>query len=104
MCRVSNSSCCSYTDETGRIKKDLAEIWKRILGQVTLEDDLGFENNNHITITIQPIMLTLRLANWTWITKLFIVVVFVINVCTITWCMFQCCSFWSSLWATAKYK
>ncbi|NXJ18741.1 ERVV2 protein, partial [Dicrurus megarhynchus] len=24
MCRVINTSCCSYVDETGRIKKDLA--------------------------------------------------------------------------------
>ncbi|NXP38511.1 ERVV2 protein, partial [Leiothrix lutea] len=24
MCRVTNTNCCSYIDETGRIKKDLA--------------------------------------------------------------------------------
>ncbi|XP_017584300.1 PREDICTED: syncytin-1-like [Corvus brachyrhynchos] len=99
MCRVINTSCCSYIDETGRIKKDLAEIWKQtqILDQVTLEDDsLGFENNNHT--------LTSQFPKLIWIIQLFILVVFVVSVCIMTWCMFRCCSFWSSLLINVKYK
>lgn len=99
MCRVINNSCCSYVDETGRIKKDLAEIWKQtqIFDQGTLRDDSqDFENNNQKLISWLP--------KWAWVIQLLLLVVFVVGVCKMIWCMFQCCTFWSSLWITLKYK
>lgn len=41
ICAIINSTCCSYVDQSGRIKKDLAEIWE----QIQILHKAAFRNN-----------------------------------------------------------
>ncbi|XP_071412245.1 syncytin-A-like [Pithys albifrons albifrons] len=98
VCKVINTSCCSYIDQSGRIEKDLAAIRKqtKILHQVTLDNvSLGLDDVFH--------KLTSWLPNWTWMKQLFLVVIYIISVCIIAYCMIKCCKCCSSLWYNFKY-
>lgn len=41
ICAIINTTCCSYVDQSGRIKKDLAEIWE----QTQILHKVAFRNN-----------------------------------------------------------
>ncbi|XP_032530465.1 syncytin-A-like [Chiroxiphia lanceolata] len=87
VCKVINTSCCSYIDQTGRINNDLVAIRNqtKILHQISLDDvSLGLGDVLH--------KLTSWLPNWTWMRQLFILVLYILSVSVIAHCMHRCYS------------
>lgn len=41
ICAIISTTCCSYVDQSGRIKRDLADIWK----QTQILHKVAFRNN-----------------------------------------------------------
>uniref|UniRef100_A0A8C3EAP4 Uncharacterized protein n=1 Tax=Corvus moneduloides TaxID=1196302 RepID=A0A8C3EAP4_CORMO len=79
VCAIVSTNCCSYVDQSGRIKKDLDEIWK---GTQILHEAASRNNTlkfDHIFDT-----LTSWLPNWAWVKEIFIIVVIAVIICVIS--------------------
>lgn len=88
VCAIINTTCYSYVDQSGRMRKDLAEIWKGI----QILHEVASRNN---TLNFDHVFYTL--TSWlpfAWIKEGFIIVVVIVGICVtdggiavcVNWC------------------
>uniref|UniRef100_A0A8V5GX65 Uncharacterized protein n=1 Tax=Melopsittacus undulatus TaxID=13146 RepID=A0A8V5GX65_MELUD len=90
VCSIINESCCSYIDQSGRIEKDLEEIWKqtRIFHEMAVDDtSCGFEE------------VWKKLASWlpnlSWlrqlVARILMLIILILIICGMIQCSLWCC-------------